>query len=189
MNAARCEKCQRRATVRVNGKNFCGFHKEPQGEKVNTTEKCQFGSCGKLANYKYDGEFFCTNHAKNYDIAAEKRWKQYRQESNARFQESLSVLEIFRQQRGESQVDVIQQSIQSEEQRRDNLPPSSLSNLEEITQIVSIKNVKNDCSICQDHFVKDQKARMLPCNHIFHIGCIDEWLKRDLSCPMCRERL
>ncbi|BBH01987.1 RING/U-box superfamily protein, partial [Prunus dulcis] len=33
-------------------------------------------------------------------------------------------------------------------------------------------------------------ARELPtCRHFFHMACIDQWLKQQSSCPMCRTRV
>lgn len=34
----------------------------------------------------------------------------------------------------------------------------------------------NFCVICMDHFVDGDRLRVLPCNHSFHVGCIDRWL-------------
>lgn len=44
-----------------------------------------------------------------------------------------------------------------------------------------------DCAICLDDFVDDELCRAVPvCNHIFHLHCIDKWLRHGLSCPTCR---
>ncbi|CEG48142.1 conserved hypothetical protein [Plasmopara halstedii] len=42
------------------------------------------------------------------------------------------------------------------------------------------------CPICLIDFEDGEDVRNLPCKHIFHVTCIDEWLKRNTSCPMCK---
>ncbi|KAJ5143689.1 uncharacterized protein N7515_002476 [Penicillium bovifimosum] len=43
------------------------------------------------------------------------------------------------------------------------------------------------CPICTDDFVKGQDLRVLPCNHQFHVECIDPWLMNvSGTCPLCR---
>jgi len=40
------------------------------------------------------------------------------------------------------------------------------------------------CSICLERFVCGQLARSLPCSHVFHAECIDEWLtSSSRACP------
>ncbi|RKO88643.1 hypothetical protein BDK51DRAFT_10140, partial [Blyttiomyces helicus] len=47
--------------------------------------------------------------------------------------------------------------------------------------------VDPDCAICMDPFEDSDRVRRLPCNHIFHVGCIDVWLvKETAACPLCR---
>lgn len=43
------------------------------------------------------------------------------------------------------------------------------------------------CIICLDDFQPESSVRVLPCGHIFHAECIDEWLlaKHHFSCPLC----
>eukprot|EP00980_Cylindrotheca_fusiformis_P001493 scaffold346_cov116-Cylindrotheca_fusiformis.AAC.7 len=59
------------------------------------------------------------------------------------------------------------------------------------------QNRQNDhfCVICMEHFVDGDRLRVLPCNHSFHVGCIDRWLSGSHSefecftsgCPTCKK--
>lgn len=59
-----------------------------------------------------------------------------------------------------------------------------------------IKIKKNDiietenCLICMENYNYGQFKRLLPnCKHCFHKKCIDKWLKKKSSCPVCRDEL
>lgn len=46
------------------------------------------------------------------------------------------------------------------------------------------------CNICLEDFKKGKKVWELPCKHIFHLECIDEWLSRhSCICPNCKMNL
>lgn len=44
----------------------------------------------------------------------------------------------------------------------------------------------NTCPICINEMVVGEQARYLPCRHLFHKTCVDEWLRVNASCPTCR---
>lgn len=46
-----------------------------------------------------------------------------------------------------------------------------------------------ECSICLIDFITNSKATFLPCCHLFHTGCIKDWLKKDATCPICKYKL
>ncbi|EGV96480.1 RING finger protein 6 [Cricetulus griseus] len=41
------------------------------------------------------------------------------------------------------------------------------------------------CSVCTSDFVAGNKLRQLPRPHEFHIHCIDHWLSKNCTCPVC----
>lgn len=45
------------------------------------------------------------------------------------------------------------------------------------------------CSICLEDFVEAERVFLLPCRHLFHEACVNEWLKRHGNCPNCKRDL
>jgi len=69
--------------------------------------------------------------------------------------------------------------------RRHRLPRSALK------QLKIKKFVKGDrwevCAICLDDFEDGAKLRILPCDHAYHMKCIDPWLLNNRrQCPVCK---
>ncbi|XP_010530037.1 PREDICTED: putative RING-H2 finger protein ATL53 [Tarenaya hassleriana] len=47
-----------------------------------------------------------------------------------------------------------------------------------------------DCSICLGEFNEEESLRILPkCSHVFHVACVDRWLKSHSNCPLCRANI
>lgn len=56
----------------------------------------------------------------------------------------------------------------------------------------SLKGSKEglECAICLSKFEDIEILRLLPkCKHAFHIACIDHWLEKHSSCPICRHKV
>ncbi|CAF0723296.1 unnamed protein product [Rotaria sordida] len=69
--------------------------------------------------------------------------------------------------------------------RRHRLPRSALK------QLKIKKFAKGDrwevCAICLDDFEEGAKIRILPCDHAYHMKCIDPWLLNNRrQCPICK---
>lgn len=45
-----------------------------------------------------------------------------------------------------------------------------------------------ECPICLED-ITNTKYTILKCNHIFHKHCVNSWLKKQVTCPMCRTYL
>jgi hypothetical protein len=51
-------------------------------------------------------------------------------------------------------------------------------------------NVESDCCpICLCEYEEGENVRALPCKHVFHPDCVDTWLKRNATCPACRQSI
>ncbi|XP_010779872.1 RING finger protein 165 [Notothenia coriiceps] len=42
------------------------------------------------------------------------------------------------------------------------------------------------CTICLSMLEDGEDVRRLPCMHLFHQGCVDQWLATSRKCPICR---
>jgi Ring finger domain len=44
----------------------------------------------------------------------------------------------------------------------------------------------DSCVICLCLYEAEEEVKTLPCAHHYHRKCVDEWLRVDRSCPMCK---
>ncbi|CAN1156228.1 Probable E3 ubiquitin-protein ligase RHY1A [Linum perenne] len=49
-----------------------------------------------------------------------------------------------------------------------------------------VSKVSWDCSICLESFIEGEELIRLPCEHRFHSGCLDPWVRACGDCPYCR---
>lgn len=72
--------------------------------------------------------------------------------------------------------------------RKNRFPKSALK------KIPTKKYQKTDkydtCPICLNEYEEGEKMRILPCEHAYHVECIDKWLLRNNRfCPVCKRRV
>ncbi|KAK2367446.1 RING/U-box superfamily protein [Trifolium repens] len=88
--------------------------------------------------------------------------------------------------------DLIQQLAENDPNRR-GTPPASNSAVEKLPVIeVTEELLESDssqCAVCKDTFALGEKAKQMPCKHIYHTDCILPWLELHNSCPVCRHEL
>lgn len=45
------------------------------------------------------------------------------------------------------------------------------------------------CAVCLAEFEEGDVLLQLPCRHAFHAECVESWLQRHVTCPICRRLL
>jgi len=66
---------------------------------------------------------------------------------------------------------------------------------EVVVQQQQVAQEEEKCIICLEEFADGDRLRVLPCDHLFHMGCIDKWLSGTFShhecftsgCPTCKK--
>ncbi|KAI3466249.1 hypothetical protein Pfo_022912 [Paulownia fortunei] len=73
------------------------------------------------------------------------------------------------------------------------LPPDTIKELpvyEFYNAEITTSSSETSCAICLQDLKDGESVRLLPsCRHFFHLHCIDEWLTRQGSCPICRKNV
>ncbi|KAK4782235.1 hypothetical protein SAY86_016337 [Trapa natans] len=46
-----------------------------------------------------------------------------------------------------------------------------------------------ECCICLTKYREKEEVRQLPCSHMFHQKCVDQWLRIISCCPLCKQEL
>ncbi|CAK81972.1 unnamed protein product (macronuclear) [Paramecium tetraurelia] len=76
--------------------------------------------------------------------------------------------------------------IKNKSLRQDNIPVELYEQIiQEYPGLIEI----SECQICLVEFQKQDLVKLTFCLHLFHSTCIDEWRRRNQTCPFCRENL
>ncbi|KAI4321731.1 hypothetical protein MLD38_035079 [Melastoma candidum] len=51
------------------------------------------------------------------------------------------------------------------------------------------RNGDQECCICLCKYKDKEEVRELPCSHMFHQKCVDQWLRIISCCPLCKKEL
>ncbi|KDO31631.1 hypothetical protein SPRG_03551 [Saprolegnia parasitica CBS 223.65] len=54
-------------------------------------------------------------------------------------------------------------------------------------RVTDAVSVHIECSVCLTSFRDDANAVQLPCSHVFHAPCVEQWLAKSTTCPVCRQ--
>ena len=68
----------------------------------------------------------------------------------------------------------------------DKKPSASLNDNSTVSNNNNDSNQHDSCTICLESFKHNEEIRMLPCLHVFHSTCVDNWLRRCATCPICK---
>lgn len=75
-------------------------------------------------------------------------------------------------------------------ERRHRLPKSSLKKIPTKKFSTEDEGHYETCCICLEDYTLGEKLRILPCDHAYHVKCIDPWLlKNKRVCPQCRKKV
>eukprot|EP01097_Dermamoeba_algensis_P007226 TRINITY_DN4532_c0_g1_i2.p1 TRINITY_DN4532_c0_g1~~TRINITY_DN4532_c0_g1_i2.p1 ORF type:complete len:398 (-),score=70.27 TRINITY_DN4532_c0_g1_i2:229-1422(-) len=58
-----------------------------------------------------------------------------------------------------------------------------------VAKIWPVQNIEGEdalCAICLGEYEEKEVLRFLPCKHHFHAECVDTWLLKNASCPLCK---
>ncbi|XP_052181181.1 E3 ubiquitin-protein ligase RING1-like isoform X4 [Diospyros lotus] len=85
------------------------------------------------------------------------------------------------------------QQLTENDPNRYGTPPASKSAVEALPTVkVTDELLASDysqCAVCKDTFELNEKAKQMPCKHVYHSDCILPWLELHNSCPVCRYEL
>ncbi|KAG8367676.1 hypothetical protein BUALT_Bualt16G0097700 [Buddleja alternifolia] len=78
----------------------------------------------------------------------------------------------------------------ADETTSDEAVPNIQTLIPEVTYSAAAFPAALDCAICLDLFQDGDNCRkLMGCKHLFHSKCVDRWIKKKPTCPVCRTRV
>eukprot|EP00923_Selenidium_pygospionis_P024012 GHVN01041730.1.p1 GENE.GHVN01041730.1~~GHVN01041730.1.p1 ORF type:complete len:433 (+),score=30.89 GHVN01041730.1:32-1300(+) len=77
----------------------------------------------------------------------------------------------------------MRQRLDPESLRERRLPPSAVEDFSTTPN----QGSSLSCLVCLGTLASDDKVAKLPCGHVFHFACVNEWTRRWAVCPTCRD--
>ncbi|CAI0375743.1 unnamed protein product [Linum tenue] len=69
-------------------------------------------------------------------------------------------------------------------------PPASPTAIEALPTVkITAKDPNFSCPVCKEEFEAGEEGKEMPCQHLYHTGCIVPWLAMHNTCPVCRYAL
>lgn len=78
-------------------------------------------------------------------------------------------------------------SIMKQQARRWLVIPGANSEKGEKSGDLYVECEDANCIICLECYEEGQHVRQLLCQHLFHQKCVDEWLRLNATCPLCKQ--
>ena len=66
---------------------------------------------------------------------------------------------------------------------------AAMENLRNNANVVNDSETVQQCSICLENINSGESRASLPCNHVFHLSCVERWCMSHNSCPLCRRHI
>ena len=66
----------------------------------------------------------------------------------------------------------------------------SISNIKKETKdhiVINKEFENNECIICLEPMIINDKVKILECGHMYHYDCINKWIEKkgEINCPLC----
>ena len=55
--------------------------------------------------------------------------------------------------------------------------------------MITLNRSNHCCSLCANTIISYSYIKLPSCAHIFHRACLEIYMKNNISCPMCREKI